>query len=89
MKLWGALTDPNATLRSNSREIDILNTRYLVARHERPIIKKDDDTSAEAFHRRQPFRCDGTIWRFMFGKTDLSLPNIGAHKASTFSDAWC
>jgi hypothetical protein len=37
MKLWGELTDPNATLRSDSRELDILNVRYLVARREHPV----------------------------------------------------
>ena len=82
MKLWGALTDPNATLRSNSREIDILNTRYLVARHERPIIKKDDDTSTVA-PANFPAATE-QYGEFMFGKTDLSLPNIGAAKRLRF-----
>lgn len=31
MKLWGELSDPDRTLRSNSREVDILNVRYLLA----------------------------------------------------------
>jgi hypothetical protein len=32
MKVWGELTDPERTLRSESREIDLLNVRYLFAR---------------------------------------------------------
>ncbi|HYJ05469.1 MAG TPA: YfhO family protein [Chthoniobacterales bacterium] len=32
MKVWGDLTDPERTLRSESREIDLLNVRYLLAR---------------------------------------------------------
>jgi hypothetical protein len=31
MKVWGELTDPEATLRGESREIDILNVRYLLS----------------------------------------------------------
>lgn len=32
MKVWGDVTDPERTLRSESREIDLLNVRYLLAR---------------------------------------------------------
>jgi hypothetical protein len=32
MKVWGELTDPERTLRSNSRELDLLNIRYLLTR---------------------------------------------------------
>jgi Bacterial membrane protein YfhO len=85
MKLWGELTDANATLRSNSREIDILNTRYVVARHERPIIKKDNETSAAAVVSPSNFPVATEQYgEFMFGKTDLSLPNIGATKRLRF-----
>jgi hypothetical protein len=31
MKVWGELTDPETTLRGESREIDLLNVRYLVS----------------------------------------------------------
>jgi len=31
MKVWGELTDPDATLRGPGRELDILNVRYLLA----------------------------------------------------------
>ncbi|MGI9068171.1 MAG: YfhO family protein [Pyrinomonadaceae bacterium] len=32
MKVWGELTDPERTLRSDSRELDLLNVRYLLTR---------------------------------------------------------
>lgn len=32
MKVWGDLTDPERTLRGESREIDLLNVRYLLTR---------------------------------------------------------
>jgi hypothetical protein len=32
MKVWGALTDPERTLRGASRELDLLNVRYLLVR---------------------------------------------------------
>jgi hypothetical protein len=32
MKVWGELTDPERTLRGESRELDLLNVRYLLAR---------------------------------------------------------
>jgi hypothetical protein len=32
MKVWGALTDPELTLRGESRELDLLNVRYLLVR---------------------------------------------------------
>jgi hypothetical protein len=31
MKVWGELTDPDTTLRGDSREIDLLNVRYLLS----------------------------------------------------------
>ncbi len=41
MKVWGDLTDAERTLRSESREIDLLNVRYLLTRSSTP-------TSADA-----------------------------------------
>jgi len=32
MKVWGELTDPERTLRGDSREVDLLNVRYLLTR---------------------------------------------------------
>jgi Bacterial membrane protein YfhO len=38
MKVWGEFTDPERTLRGESREIDLLNVRYLLARSSAPAI---------------------------------------------------
>lgn len=85
MKLWGELTDPNATLRSNSREIDILNTRYVVSRHERPIERREADSSGESTTPSSSFPVARERYGdFMFSQTDLSLPNISATKLLRF-----
>jgi Bacterial membrane protein YfhO len=42
MKVWGELTDPERTLRGASRELDLLNVRYLLTR---PITGADADAS--------------------------------------------
>lgn len=85
MKLWGELTDPNAALRSNSREIDILNARYLVARREKDnhpqvATPTEDQTQTESIlpPATEPHG------DFLFAPTDLSLPNINAGKRLSF-----
>src|SRR5207237_6105737 len=47
MKLWGELTDPDATLRSSSREIDLLNVRYLLAIRRRSNEVTSDSSSED------------------------------------------
>ncbi|MFL6589232.1 MAG: YfhO family protein, partial [Chthoniobacterales bacterium] len=50
MKVWGDLTDPERTLRADSRELDLLNVRYLLVRaepdgprhKEAPLIEVND-----------------------------------------------
>ncbi|PYS73460.1 MAG: hypothetical protein DMF69_04765, partial [Acidobacteria bacterium] len=87
MKLWGELTDPNASLRSNSREMDILNVRYLVARTDSPENAKADVTEtnrsanpAAAFppatHQYDSFR---------FAENDLDLTKIVLTKRLQFT----
>ena len=82
MKLWGELTDPNATLRSDSRELDILNVRYLVARRERPVPREDDEVSADELEAAQSaFATAGEKFGdYVFAKEDLPLSNIGPGK---------
>jgi hypothetical protein len=81
MKLWGELTDPNATLRSDSRELDILNVRYLVARRERPV-PREDEVSAEQLQAAQSAFATGgeKFGDYLFAKENLPLPNIGPGK---------
>ena len=82
MKLWGELTDPNATLRSDSRELDILNVRYLVARREHPVPRAEDDVSADELEAAQSaFATVGEKFGdYGFAKDNLPLPNIGPGK---------
>jgi hypothetical protein len=46
MKVWGDLTDPERTLRSESRELDLLNVRYLLVRS--PAAPKNNYNFAAA-----------------------------------------
>lgn len=56
MKVWGELTDPETTLRGESREIDLLNVRYLVSMRAKggaakpvaPDAASKDDAVADA-----------------------------------------
>jgi hypothetical protein len=45
MKVWGELTDPERTLRGTSRELDLLNVRYLLTR---PIAGAAESASSPA-----------------------------------------
>src|SRR5205814_10694823 len=47
MKLWGELTDSDATLRGGSREIDLLNARYLLSIRKRSDEAKTDSSAGE------------------------------------------
>ena len=73
MKLWGELTDPNARLRGNSRELDILNTRYVIARRERPTDMPQGGQVTEFSVYPEANDQHGD---FQFAKADLSLPKI-------------
>ena len=82
MKLWGELTDPNATLRSDSRELDILNVRYLVARRERPVPRQDGEVSTDELQAAQSAFPVATekFGEYGFAKEDLPLPSLGPGK---------
>ena len=86
MKLWGELTDPDATLRGGSREIDLLNARYLLSIRKRtdavPTDESADDVTSVREQASPPAteKYDG----FMFARSDLDLPNIGANKRFRF-----
>jgi hypothetical protein len=87
MKLWGELTDPAATLRSNSREIDLLNARYLLSIRKRPDEVKTDSSADELGQVAEPAFPTATekYGGFMFAPSDLALPNIGANKRLRFA----
>lgn len=86
MKPWGELTDPNATLRSDSRELDILNVRYLVARRERPIPREDDELGVDELKASESAFAAASeqYGAYMFTKDDLALSDIGPGKRLRF-----
>lgn len=74
MKPWGELTDPETTLRGNSRELDLLNVRYLLTR---PAIassapKTFPDATASFGNQR-------------FAEGDLGLPAMTSDQTLSFS----
>ncbi len=87
MKLWGELTDPDATLRGGSREIDLLNARYLLSIRKRQDVAPTDESAADATSASEPAFPPATekYGGFMFNQSDLALPNIGANKHLRFA----
>jgi hypothetical protein len=86
MKLWGELTDPNATLRGGSRELDLLNARYLLSRRKNSGGTETDagDASSAATEPSYPAATD-KYGGFRFAPADLSLPNVSANKRLRFT----
>ncbi|HEY6805350.1 MAG TPA: YfhO family protein [Pyrinomonadaceae bacterium] len=80
MKLWGELTEPDVTLRGNSRELDLLNVRYLVSRRK---DVNDLEPSAEAVIPSEFASATQKYGDLLFAPTDLTLPNINADKRLT------
>ena len=82
MKVWGELTDPETTLRSNSREIDLLNVRYLISMRKQSgpdqagVVSAPSNDFPPATDRFNGFN---------FAKDDLGLPGIGAGKRLRFA----
>jgi len=87
MKLWGELIDPDATLRGSSREIDLLNARYLLSIRKRPDeVKTDSSAGAVAVATEPAFPpALEKYGNFMFAQSDLGLPTIGANKRLQFA----
>lgn len=87
MKVWGELTDPDRTLRGPSREMDILNVRYLLSMREQ---KKDaagvqEATLSSASDASTFPPATKKLGDFMFAENDLGLPNLGAGKRLSFT----
>ncbi len=82
MKVWGELENPDLTLRGGSREIDLLNVRYLLSMRAQSGAKQTSSTSAlEAAFPTASENYGG----FMFADVDLDLTNISASKRLRFS----
>ena len=81
MKVWGELENPDLTLRGASREIDLLNVRYLLSMRAQSGAKDAAPTSAlEAAFPTATKNYGG----FMFGDSDLDLTNINASRRLRF-----
>jgi hypothetical protein len=80
MKVWGELTEPDTTLRTGSREIDLLNVRYLLAMREQPIDSTLRKASAPSFPSASV-----EYGGFRFSAEDLALPNLNQNNRITFT----
>jgi Bacterial membrane protein YfhO len=78
MKVWGDLTDPERTLRGESRELDLLNVRYLLVRS--PAAPRTRQTVAAVPEIPATEIYGGE----KFAKGQLNLPNLVAKDRITF-----
>jgi hypothetical protein len=84
MKVWGEFTDPETTLRGESRELDLLNVRYLFTR---PIntAGATDANSASAGARPESLAASESYGGQKFAAGDLGLPSVASDTRITFS----
>ncbi|HWW76226.1 MAG TPA: hypothetical protein VNZ44_12565, partial [Pyrinomonadaceae bacterium] len=103
MKVWGELTDPEASLRGEGREIDLLNVRYLVSMPAQANAATTGDganggttvdpskTTAAPAATPTPAPDFPAATRkfgdFTFAESDLGLPNLGAGRGLSFAVA--
>jgi len=84
MKVWGELTDPDRTLGNESREIDLLNVRYLLARS--PTTEQTSGATAMAASRSEQFPPATQVYGGQhFGAEDLNLSPIVAGQQLSFN----
>jgi hypothetical protein len=76
MKVWGELTDPDRTLRSESREIDLANVRYLLSMRSQSGPDADSYAFANAPQK---------FGDYMFAESDLGLASLMKDKRLSFS----
>lgn len=81
MKVWGELPYPDRTLLDDSREIDLLNVRYLLTRSD-AVTKgpATSDSSSGAFPKATQVYAG-----HQFGAEELQLPGITAGQRVSFS----
>jgi len=79
MKVWGDLTDPERTLRGNSRELDLLNVRYLLVRS--PAAATTRSTPPPVVENPATENYGGQ----RFAKENFGLPGIGAGEQLSFT----
>ncbi len=76
MKVWGELTDPDRSLRSDSREIDLLNVRYLLSMRQQSAADARSSGFATATQK---------FGDYSFAEKDLGLSSLVKEKRLTFS----
>ena len=79
MKVWGDLTEPERTLRSQSRELDLLNVRYLLVRS--PAAPASKATLSPAAEVAATENYGGQ----KFAKGNLGLPELGPGDRLSFT----
>src|ERR1051325_5092318 len=79
MKVWGELTDPNATLRGTTRELDLLNVRYLLS------MRPDPNAPTMAELPTAFIPATREYGGLMFAENDLKFPNLGSGQSLSFS----
>jgi hypothetical protein len=79
MKIWGDLTDAKRTLHGGSRELDLLNVRYLLARS-----RLTDSTNGPAFEAAKFPAATQVYGGERFGQENLDAPNIVAGESLSF-----
>lgn len=91
MKVWGELTEPERTLRGESRELDLLNVRYLLTRPLFAVAKSAQSSSAPT--AATPVSPTATTFPaateefsgIKFAKDDLNLPRIDSTAKLVFA----
>jgi hypothetical protein len=95
MKIWGDLADAERTLRGESREVDLLNVRYLLARSSAvtsdPVPERLDFPAATEVYGGEPFAEESLNVKGILGGERLSfkVPTVEVdHIALLTSLAW-
>jgi hypothetical protein len=76
MKVWGELTDPDTTLRGDSRELDLVNVRYLLSMRKQSTAGAPPAAFAPA---------DQRYGDYLFAANDLGLSSLPQGKRLRFS----
>ncbi|HSE21920.1 MAG TPA: YfhO family protein [Pyrinomonadaceae bacterium] len=78
MKVWGELTNPDLTLGYQSRELDILNVKYLLS-------MRSKTSSTQRASQQQLPAATQRYGQFNFASTDLGVPNLHSGERLRFT----